>query len=41
MLIFLNYCDLIQVYVFTTNHHLNGCLGDLKVRVAYYFNNLS
>ena len=20
----LNFCDFIQVYVFTTNHHLNG-----------------
>ena len=23
----LNFCDFIQVYVFTTNHHLNICLS--------------
>ena len=23
----LNFCDLIQVFVFTTNHHLKDCVG--------------
>ena len=29
----LNFCDFIQVYVFTTNHHLKGYLM-LKIRMS-------
>ena len=28
----LNFCDFIQVYIFTTNHHLNDCF----VFTVYY-----
>ena len=31
----LNFCDFIQVYVFTTNHHLKA-LRSIRVRVTYF-----
>ena len=36
----LNFCDFIQVYVFTTNHHLNSLSTVPKTRIAEFANSV-
>ena len=34
----LNFCDFIQVHVFTTNHHLKGCQNNKGILIELCMN---